>query len=984
MKKNRACKSIAGRMTGLFVAVSFGIMQMAVANVFDEPVLHPPIPLLDEAGNHVRDSGKPYSPKVSCGTAGCHDYDAITHAYHFETGRDEARDDFGVKRGLPHLSSPGYFGGYTCMGGNNPEVLAKKHNASADDFADRGSAGLIKRCIGCHTGGGWMEKDRNGQKYCDTDPATVAEFDGDYFNRGTDENNQDTDVSVVSRWDWNKSGVVEADCMLCHADFSALIKFDTKLGANDGSDGSDSAYDHFRDLRGDYLVDEGGFFRYAASAILEFVNLKHPEGSEDEMSLLTFEREIDPPDENGHGEHGHSGGPDYTLILGEDAQPVVNWNEDAFDTEGKAHIPMLRFPGNDNCMLCHRTSNSRRGFYGFGEEASATYEDSEDGPIVEDYKDDVHKGVTWTEPNGETRTIENCNACHSRNYFKKAFENVDLNADHNFLKGNSDMDVRNDLDYKDNAKTCEYCHNDAPAPAELAIPSGHEDMLSAHREIWKANGDMAGYPADTLTQITQTHLDVVTCQACHITDKTSRGESLQIMYRYRAEVDGDLKIVPYNPRLRYYWKDRNSGRVLNKTERNSVFELREENGEQYGVIVDATGNELARVSTRISHGSLRFNDPEDYDGFVALKNSYDSFLASKGVSNPDAVMVWTESNEYIISHNARPSPASVQCEECHSRKQNGSFSALVSTDGLFGEGNVKTVTQLPDRRLVDEGIVMFDFSYMKVDESGTVTENVADILFATKVDPSMTALRAATAPVVSGVMERMSVTAGISAAGMADSDGAAALAARFASGEVYLYRPNYGNSAVRAVSLMPEANGQTELVFPTYRMQVALSDSSVVSAAANTAFGELASEVFSLEATDKNSYEVAHFSGARVLVKLPYEGAGESADEIDVIVSTNGADWQAIDRDDIALVQPHDDETGAGSEGYVAFWTDHFSDYAVVDKLRATPPPQSTGAPADGGSSNSGGGGGAGYVLLLLCLLGGCRRVCSKRRSLRT
>jgi len=955
-------KKIIRPIATLFFTLSFGLLPFGVlqANTIDEPVLHLAIPLLDEEGNHVRDSGKPYSPKESCGSSSCHDYDTITHAYHFEMGRDEARDDFGALRGLSHLVSPGYFGGYTCMGGNNPEVLAKKHNANADDFADKGSAGLIKSCIGCHTGGGWMEKDRNGRKYDDTDPTTVAEFDGDYFNRGTDENNQNTDVNTVSQWDWNKSGVVEADCMMCHTDFSAMKKFDSALGANDGSDHTDSAYDHFRSLRNDHLVEEGSYFRYAATAILEFLNLKHPDGSQEEKSLLTFEREIKAPSEHGDG-HGSTGGPNYALTLGDDELPIINWNADAFDDDGKVLIPMLRFPANDNCMLCHRTSNSRRGFYGFGEVASATYEDGDDGPLEEDYKDDVHKGKTWTEPNGETRAIENCNVCHSRNYFKKSFETVDLDADHNFLKGNSDMDVRNDLDYQANAKTCEYCHNDAPAPAELAIPSGHEDMLSAHREIWKSNGDMDGYPIDTLTKITQTHLDVVTCQTCHITDKKDRnGNPMQILYRYRAEAGGALKIVPYNPRIRHYWKDRNSDRVLNKTERNSVFELREEeDGTQYGVIVDSNGNELAQVSVRMSHGSLRFGDPEDYEGFTALKNAYDSLLMDKGVSNPDAVMVQTESNAYVISHNARPSPSSVQCEECHNRKQSGAFSALVSTDGLFGKDNIKTVTQLPDRRLVDEGIVLFDFPYMQVDETGKVTENVADILYATKVDPSMTALRSATAPVAAGVLKRMSTADGLEAAGLDSSNDS--VTTHFSSGKVFLYKANYGNSDVRAVSLIPEANGQTELVFPTYRMQVALSDNDVASAAENANLGELASQVFSLEMMDKNSREVTRF-GSRVLVKLPYEGTATNADEIKVIFSSGeNADWQAINSNDIVVVQPHSDETG--NEGYVAFLTDHFSDYAIVNKSRnTTPPSQDTGTP----NSSSGGGGSASYILLLL------------------
>lgn len=936
-------------------------------NSVDALLKHPPIPLLDESGMHVRDSGKPYSPKMSCGSAGCHDYDAITHAYHFEMGRDEASDDFGLKRGLPHLVSPGYFGGYACMGGSNPTVLAKKNNVNANEFADVGTPGLIKDCVSCHPGGGWMEKDRNGNRYTDTDLAKVPDFDGDYFNRGTDESNLAVGSDLVAQWDWDKSGVIEGDCMLCHADFAGLKKFDTKLGLDTGLDGSDSAYDHFRDLRRNALVEEGGYFRYAATAILEFIDLDYFGGNDVEeneqdndigRSLLSFEKNVDETTEE----------PEYQLVLGEDSLPMINWNPDAFDESGKTVIPMLRFPGNDNCMMCHLTSNSRRGFYGFGEGAEATY-DGEDGPLEEDYQDDVHKGKTWTEPNGETRSIENCNACHSRNYFKKAFENVDLDADHNFLKGNSDMDVRNDLDYYQNAKTCEYCHNDAPEPAELAIPSGHADMLSAHTEIWKANGDMA-YPESELTKITQTHFDVMTCQTCHITDKESRGEQLQIMYRYRIEADELKKIVPYNPKLRYYWKELSSNRVLTKTERNSVFELREDDGAEYGVIVDSAGNEMAQVGVRLSHGSTVFNDPENYDGYVALKSAYDSMFEALGVAEPNSVMVWTESNEYLISHNVRPSPSSVECEECHSRKQDGAFSSLVSTEGLFGEGNIKTVTVLPDRRLVDEGIVQLDFPYMQINDEGEVTESVADILYVTKVDPSLTVYHAATSTTVAGTLKRMTVEEALIDLGLErSSDELSPLL----SGEgAYIYRANYGAPQLRAATLMFDVNGQTELLFPTYRIQITLEDSEQETAEQVVIQGGLASPVYSMKAMDKNGYSVAHFSGNLATVKIPYTGSSEVVEEVSVYTQMEGSGWQAIESDSLILVNPASNEEGAEAEGYLVFQTDQLGGFVAVDQSASlTPPPSESGAAEEGNDDDSGGG--IGIMLLLLGMVGCCR-----------
>jgi len=939
-------KKLLTLSTLLCVFISVGQAEADTGvNVMDQVVLHPAIPLLDEAGEHVLDSGNAYSSKTTCGTGGCHDYESITHAFHIEQGRDETSDDFGALRGLTNLVGPGYFGGYNCMGGSNPDGLAKKVNASADDFGDLGAADHIMRCDGCHAGGGWMEKDRNGNRYDEVDIATVDMLDGDYYSRNTNagsdaidsHDHTDHDMGGIAAWDWKKSGVVENDCLMCHVDFDALKVFDPQLNV----EGASSAMSHFKTLRGTYLANDAKF-RSMNTSILEFLNLKHEDGTQEDISVVTFDRTTEIPEDV----HIHtSTEPAYILNMDEAEQPVLNWNANAFDENKKVAIPMLRFPANDNCMLCHRTSNSRRGFYGFGESAEAVID--EDGVVVEDYQDDVHKGKTWIEPNGEERAIENCNACHTRNYFNPSYANVDLDASHNFLKGNSDMDVRNDLDYSPNAKSCEYCHDDAPNPA---IPSGHESMQAAHLEKWKASGDMAGYPQETLERITQSHLDVVSCQACHITDKKSRGKPILPMYRYRAAENGDLTIVPYNPRLRYYWKDKNSGRSLNKTERDS--------DNNYGVILDPETSEvLGTVSVRYSHGSWRFGEPEDYETFVALKNAFDKVLLAKGVENSDAVMVWTESNQYLMSHNTRPAVSSVQCEDCHNKKQDGSFSSLLSPTGLFGEANTKEITELVDPRLVDEGLVIFDYPYMKADENGLVTENVSDILYASRINPSMSILNASIADVAAGEFRAMLAADAITASGI----DAAVAAVLFPGNNVFAYQPRYGSSAVRGVALMVEDNGQTSMMFPSYRAQIGLSPLDVMAGISDTGLGGLVSDSFSLEITDSNGNPVSNFSGARVLVKLPYKGSNTNPDEVKVIFTTDGINWTEVDTDNIVLLKPHSEVEGEESEGMIAFWTDHFSDYAIVDGSITT-------LTDDGSTASSGGGGGgsADYVLLLI------------------
>ncbi len=888
----------------------------------EEVVVHPPIPLLDEDGEHVLTSGRPYSSRKSCGNnegSGCHNYDSITHAYHFEMGRNEARDWFGKVRKLPHLVSPGYFGGYACMGGNNPEVLAKKVNTTEDRFADRGSPGWVLRCSGCHPGGGWMERDREGIRYDRRDPTTIPYLDGDYYNRGTTDSNEPAGSDVVSLWDWRKSGVAEADCLMCHVDLSRLKKFDPQLLGS----GTSSALDHFRTLRRTYLAGQG-FFRFMGTAILEFINLNTTDDNSKDESAVTFRRTL-----NGeHNVHTRTK-PLYSLVLNDDGEPILDWNESAFDGDRKIAIPMLRFPDNDNCMLCHRTSPGRRGFYGFGDDAEPTYD--EDGILIdENYKYDIHKGKPWTE-NGVTKKIDNCNACHSRLYFRPTWQSTDLDADHNILKGNSDMDCANYLDYRPNARSCEYCHNDAPNPA---IPSGHSDMLSAHTERWRAKGDLKGYPKDSLPRIVKAHLDSISCQACHITGKKDRrGKPIQIMYRYRIGPKGGLQIIPYNPRIRYYWKDRNSGYILNRTERNSVFMLaRDDEGKDIGVIVDPVSGESfgVSVSARMSHGSWRFGEPDSYEGYIALKKAYDRLLMKKGFNNPDCVMVWIESNEYVMSHNTRSATASLQCADCHSKKQDGSFSAILSPDGLLGTGNVKTVTTLPTKRLVEEGIVELGMPYMKIDADGVVTENVSDILYATKINPSLSILNSAVLNTIALPPRLLTQTEALSEANIHDHEDMQMVKSLLSTEKIFIFRSNYGSDEVRKVVILASADTYTRLLFPTYTAEISLADERIVKDLSNLGIGNVVGDVFSMRAFNASGEEISSFPGDGVVVKIPYRGTSISKERIKIITSQDGTDWNLLDPERILSIRVGDN----GTEGYVLFRTEHFSYYGIVDTSR--------------------------------------------------
>jgi len=100
------------------VGIPFILLVLTIFVVFkisqgSEKTSHPKIDLIDYDGNEISlDSNISYSPKNTCGE--CHDYDAITNAYHFQQGRTDAegniivRDDMDSKN--PWLISRGMYG----------------------------------------------------------------------------------------------------------------------------------------------------------------------------------------------------------------------------------------------------------------------------------------------------------------------------------------------------------------------------------------------------------------------------------------------------------------------------------------------------------------------------------------------------------------------------------------------------------------------------------------------------------------------------------------------------------------------------------------------------------------------------------------------------------------------------------------------------------------------------------------------------------
>jgi hypothetical protein len=205
----RVCHAILG--FELLVVAALG--QMPLPNATAQTVspsripklTHPAIVLKDEAGQSVLKTGKPISTRQTCG-GNCHDYNFIINSFHFQQGKNEIdRDLLASHEIAPFNLSPGMFGKFSII--PNRQLT---HPAITDPFdADMSQPEWLTKCGGCHTGGGISEYDLRGFRFLTPEAKPRGPLDPSYTVR-------DRDKGQVVVWDWEKSGIAEADCFLCH------------------------------------------------------------------------------------------------------------------------------------------------------------------------------------------------------------------------------------------------------------------------------------------------------------------------------------------------------------------------------------------------------------------------------------------------------------------------------------------------------------------------------------------------------------------------------------------------------------------------------------------------------------------------------------------------------------------------------------------------------------------------------------------------
>lgn len=333
----------------------------------------PPFPLRDESGNpidpvHGENDTAPYSPRQTCGASGCHDYKKITEGFHFTQGKGEPiPDTFASRYGW--VTSPGNYGGTWCSPAPLYRQLAPKSNTSARMIDMTSFDFVTATCGNCHPGGGPLEYDRDGKRYDEwmRDPTSGLTPGG--------ENNLDGDYY---RARWSETGVIEADCLLCHM----------------------PEYDHKK--RNEALMNLN--FRWAASV--------------------------------GAGLGTVTG----TVAAGE--RPVVTYDKSRFDADGNVLVHIAPEPRNETCLNCHAKPGWKKRAASFSARtdvhirAGLRCVDCHAGgsravdPRIQGWE--VHQFGKGDDPSGNVRndldnTMRTCENCHLEGWYNAPI------ADHDWL-----------------------------------------------------------------------------------------------------------------------------------------------------------------------------------------------------------------------------------------------------------------------------------------------------------------------------------------------------------------------------------------------------------------------------------------------------------------------------------------------------------------------------------------------------------------------
>jgi hypothetical protein len=472
---------------------------------------HPSITLKDESGRNVLETGKPISTRRTCG-GDCHDYDYISNSFHFQQGKAEMDPNLLRNHGVAGFnSSPGMFGKFSII--PNRQLTHAGIHDGAD--ADMSQPEWLTKCGGCHTGGGISEFDLKGRRFLTPDARPDGPLDPSYTIR-------DRETGQVTPWDWQKSGIAEADCFLCHVP-----------QANRGARKKEVAEGNFRWANNATLADTGvvtanatGSFAYNRAAF-------NPDGTvKNDVLKLS-----DPTLENCAQCHG------FTARNTTEIQPIQ-------------HADIMR-------------GTEKAGWIYNGAKISDTVTPKIVGKEHMNFPWDAHaaKGLVCIDchfsPNNPGRMIQEDPQKNLR--YKPAGEDIAVylrRPDHNFARGNIPPETVNVLRHN-TMRDCGDCHEAEKLHAFLPYKSLHFRALACQTchipavHFWAYRSDDWGFLMDTGTsRITFRGIDG------SIVDPESDITGYKPAYIPTRDKNNHLQIRPTNLITGNYWFDKAKGRPV--------------------------------------------------------------------------------------------------------------------------------------------------------------------------------------------------------------------------------------------------------------------------------------------------------------------------------------------------------------------------------------------------------------------------------------
>ncbi|WP_173080490.1 cytochrome b/b6 domain-containing protein [Fundidesulfovibrio magnetotacticus] len=199
----------------------------------------------------------------------------------------------------------------------------------------------VPGCGGCHPGGGGLEYDRDGQRYdarLKGDPSLAKSLDGDYFK---------------SRW--TETGVVEADCFICHLPGYSFKERNKQL----------------KKLN----------FRWSATAA--------------------------------------SGLAQVTGFVDEGQTPQVAYNLRLFNQDGKVVLDLNDQPPSENCVFCHGMSDMKKRGFSWNDPVNHDVHNMRGMSCVSCHPGDIKHNFAKGQENVSTvrddldNTMKKCADCHT-------------------------------------------------------------------------------------------------------------------------------------------------------------------------------------------------------------------------------------------------------------------------------------------------------------------------------------------------------------------------------------------------------------------------------------------------------------------------------------------------------------------------------------------------------------------------------------------